>query len=74
MEEPLKIEGYTATQLAKLSRKPRHTVESWLSYNGVKPINNELLYPTETLEKLLKAKVGRPSKKPAVVEPEPPTP
>ena len=74
MEEPIKIEGYTASQLAKLSKKTRHTVESWLSYNEVKPVNNELLYPVETLERLLNAKVGRPSKKPASTEPVPEKP
>ena len=62
MEEPLKIEGYTVTQLAKLSKKTRHTVESWLSYNEVKPIINQILYPVETMDRLKNAKVGRPRK------------
>ena len=59
------IEGYTTSQLAKLSKKTRHAVEAWLSYNEIKPVINELLYPPDTLEKLLKAKVGRPAKKAA---------
>jgi hypothetical protein len=58
------IEGYTASQLAKLSKKTRHAVEAWLSYNDIKPVINELLYPPETLDALLKANVGRPAKKP----------
>jgi len=62
MEEPLKIEGYTVTQLAKLSKKSRNAVESWLSYNEVKPVINQVLYPVETLERLKTAKVGRPKK------------
>ena len=60
-----KIEGYTATQLAQLAKKTRHAVEAWLSYNGVKPVINELLYPPETLDALLNAKVGRPRKQKA---------
>jgi hypothetical protein len=63
------IEGYTASQLAKLSKKTRHAVEAWLSYNDIKPVINELLYPPETLDALLKAKVGRPAKKPKLTEP-----
>ena len=69
MEEPIKIEGYTATQLSKLSKKSRHAVEAWLSVNGIKPVINELLYPPETLKRLLDARVGRP-RKPAPETPE----
>jgi len=60
--KPTKIEGFAVSQLAKLSNKTRHAVEEWLSNNGVKPVIPELLYPPDTLDKLLAAKVGRPKK------------
>jgi hypothetical protein len=60
--KPAIIEGYTVTKLAKFSKKSRHAVEAWLSYNDIKPVINELLYPPCTLNKLLKANVGRPTK------------
>jgi len=62
MEENQNVEGYTATQLAELTNKNRHAVESWLSYHKIKPLSYEALYPVETLERLKTAKVGRPKK------------
>ena len=62
MEEPITATGYTIPQLARLSNKNRSAVEAWLSINNEKPVINQVLYPPETLEKLLKAKRGRPPK------------
>ena len=59
------ITVYTVSELMKESGKSRNAVESWLSYNEIKPIIPEMLYPPDTLEKLLNAKVGRPAKKAA---------
>jgi hypothetical protein len=59
--EPTKIEGYTATQLATLTGKTRHAVESWLSTHSVKPLS-EALYPTDTLDRIREARRGRPPK------------
>jgi hypothetical protein len=56
------LNGYTVSELAKLTGKNRHTVETWLSYHQIKPLNSELLYPPDTLDKLREAKVGRPKK------------
>jgi hypothetical protein len=57
-------EGYTVSELAEKSKKTRHAVEAWLSLHKIKPFSYEARYPTDTLEKLLKAKRGRPPKKP----------
>jgi hypothetical protein len=59
--EPTKIEGYTASQLAELTRKTRHAIESWLSLHKIKPLS-EAVYPLDTLDKIQEAKRGRPSK------------
>jgi hypothetical protein len=56
------VEGYTTSELAELTQRNRHAVEAWLSYNKIKPVINEVLYPPETLELLKNAKVGRPRK------------
>jgi hypothetical protein len=56
------LNGYTVSELAKLTGKKRHTVETWLSYHQVKPLNSELLYPPDTLERIRAAKRGRPPK------------
>jgi hypothetical protein len=54
--------GYTASELAELTKKTRHAVESWLSTHGIKPLSYEAIYPAETLEQLLASKRGRPAK------------
>jgi hypothetical protein len=56
-----KTEGYTASQLADLTGKTRHAIESWLSLHKIKPLS-EALYPPDTLDKLREAKRGRPPK------------
>ena len=56
------IEGYTATELAEKTNRTRHAVECWLSLYKIKPLINEVLYPLDTLDKLLAAKRGRPRK------------
>jgi hypothetical protein len=66
------LTGYTVSELAKLTGKNHHTVETWLSYHQIKPLNSELLYPPEILDMLQNAKRGRPPKKPK--DPENPTP
>jgi hypothetical protein len=58
-------EGYTVTELMEKSKKSRGSVESFISRHGIKPLSYEARYPTDTLEKLLNAKIGRPSKKTA---------
>jgi hypothetical protein len=58
-------EGYTVTELMKESKKSRGSVESFISRHGIKPLSYEARYPEDTLEKLLKAKVGRPKKQKA---------
>jgi hypothetical protein len=65
-------EGYTVTELMEKSKKKRGAVESFISRHGIKPLSYEARYPTDTLEKLLKAKVGRPSKKLALEAPKKP--
>jgi hypothetical protein len=57
-----KIEGYTASQLAELTGKNRHAIESWLSNHKIKPLSYEALYPLDTLKKIREAKRGRPPK------------
>jgi hypothetical protein len=54
--------GYTASELAELTKKTRHAVESWLSTHGIKPLSYEAIYPADTLELLLASKRGRPPK------------
>jgi hypothetical protein len=59
--EPTKIEGYTASQLAALTGKTRHAIESWLSLHKIKPLS-EALYASDTLDKIREARRGRPPK------------
>jgi hypothetical protein len=59
--KPSKIEGYTASQLAELTGKTRHAVESWLSLHKIKPLS-EALYPADTIDKIRAARRGRPRK------------
>jgi hypothetical protein len=66
--KPTKTEGYTASQLAELTGKTRHAIESWLSLHKIKPLS-EAIYPPDTLDKIREAKRGRPSKKPGAQEP-----
>jgi hypothetical protein len=56
--------GYTVSELAKLTNKTRHAVESWLSTHSIKPLSYEAIYPPDTLDLLLASKRGRPAKKP----------
>jgi hypothetical protein len=58
------ITGITVSELIQKTGKSRSAIESWISRNGVKPINPELLYPLDTLERILAAKRGRPANKP----------
>lgn len=59
--KPIKIEGYTASQLAELTGKTRHAIEQWLSSHDIKPLS-EALYPPDTLDRIKGAKRGRPPK------------
>lgn len=59
--KPTKAEGYTASQLAKLTGKTRHAIEAWLSLHRVRPLS-EAIYPLDTLDKIREAKRGRPKK------------
>jgi hypothetical protein len=59
--EPTKVEGYTASQLAKLTGKTRHAIEAWLSLHRVKPLS-EAIYPPDTLDRIREARRGRPKK------------
>lgn len=54
--------GYTVSELAELTKKNRHAVESWLSTHGIKPLSYEAIYPADTLDKIKAAKRGRPPK------------
>jgi hypothetical protein len=56
-------EGYTVSELAEKSKKTRHAVEAWLSLHKIKPLSYEAIYPPDTLDKIMEAKVGRPAKK-----------
>jgi hypothetical protein len=56
--------GYTVTELMEKSKKSRGAVESFISRHEIKPLSYEARYPSDTLEKLLAVKMGRP-KKPA---------
>jgi hypothetical protein len=58
--------GYTVSELAELTKKTRHAVESWLSTHGIKPLSYEAIYPADTLDQLIASKRGRPRKKPEV--------
>jgi hypothetical protein len=55
-------EGYTVSELAELTNKSRHAVESWLSTHKIKPLSYEAIYPPDTLDKIKDAKRGRPPK------------
>jgi hypothetical protein len=70
---PTKTEGYTASQLAELTGKTRHAIESWLSLHKIKPLS-EAMYPPDTLNKIREAKRGRPAKKPEAPDPKPTKP
>jgi hypothetical protein len=59
--KPIETKGYTASQLAELTGKTRHAIESWLSLHKIKPLS-EALYPPDTLDKIKNAKRGRPPK------------
>jgi hypothetical protein len=54
------ITGISVSELIQKTGKSRSAIESWISRNGVKPLNPELLYPPDTLERIKKAKRGRP--------------
>ena len=69
----MKIDGYTIAELAEHLELPYRTVQKRLKRAGVEPITTGAIYPKDALE-ILKgtASPGRPSKKPASIEPEPP--
>jgi hypothetical protein len=54
--------GYTVSELAELTGKTRHAVESWLSDHKIKPLSYEAIYPPDTLDKIREVKRGRPRK------------
>jgi len=66
------VEGYTVSELMEKTKKTRSAVESWISLHKIKPLSYEARYPLEVLDLLLKAKVGRPAKKPAPEAPKKP--
>ena len=59
------ITGYTVSELMEKTGKSRSAIESFISRHGIEAVSHEAIYPLDTLEKLLKAKVGRPARKPA---------
>ena len=63
------ITGYTISFLMKETGKSRSAIDAFFSRHGIKPLSTEALYPVETLDLLLKSKVGRPSKKQPVDAP-----
>ena len=57
------VEGYTVSQLIKLTGKKGNAVRQAIHVAGIKPIVNEYIYPLETLEIIKNAPaVGRPKK------------
>ncbi|MCL2138808.1 MAG: hypothetical protein FWH41_04680 [Treponema sp.] len=59
------IIGYTISDLMEKTGKSRNAIESWICIHKIKPLTNEVIYPPDTLDKLLRARRGRPPKKQA---------
>jgi hypothetical protein len=55
-------EGITVTFMAEKLGIPKHTVETRINRLGIKPLSYEARYPSDTLDKIKNAKVGRPPK------------
>jgi hypothetical protein len=60
-------EGITVSEIAKITKLRKNTVEVRIHRLGIKPISYEARYPLDTLEKVKAVKMGRP-KKPASPE------
>ena len=59
------MEGYTVSELMKLTKKKKNAVRQAIHVAGIKPIIPEFVYPLETLDIILNApSKGRPKKKP----------
>ena len=61
----MKIEGYTAKELADLLKISYANVRHRISKLGVEPLTKDAIYPLDTPEKISKfGSVGRPKKQP----------
>ena len=61
-------EGITISDMVKATGLRKHTIEVRIHRLGIKPLSYEARYPTDTLEKVMAVKMGRP-KKAAAPEP-----
>jgi hypothetical protein len=59
------VEGITISDLMKATGLRRNTIEVRIHRLGIEPLTNEVLYPPDTLDKILNVPPrGRPAKKP----------
>ena len=62
----MKVEGYTAKQLAELLEISYDNVRHRIHKAGIEPITKDAIYPLDTLDKIKNDNpVGRPKKEPA---------
>jgi hypothetical protein len=66
---PPEVVVIATAQLAELTGKTRHAIESWLSLHKIRPLS-EALYPPYALVKIQEASRGRPKKPNEPAEPD----
>ena len=65
LEEPIKVEGYTARQIARILGISYDNARKRIEKAKIKPITKDAIYPFDTPDKIRKVKpVGRPKKAP----------
>jgi hypothetical protein len=58
----MKAIGWTIREMAEKLELPEHTVQVRVSRAGIKPITREAIYPSDTLDRIREAPMGRPPK------------
>jgi len=62
-EKPIKVEGYTARQIARILGISYDNVRKRIEKAKIKPITKDAIYPLDTPDKICEVKpVGRPPK------------
>ena len=66
----MEVKGWTLEELAKKLGMSKNSTQKRIEGKKISPIFNGSIYPSDTLDKIKEAKVGRP-KKPATADPVP---
>jgi hypothetical protein len=58
----MEAKGWTIREMAEQLELTEHTVQVRVSRAGIKPITREAIYPSDTLDRIREAPMGRPPK------------